>query len=366
MEIIIIGAGMIGASLAFEAVNLGARVTVLDAGERVSGTSGTSFAWVNAHGKPPRDYQQLNNAGIDAHQALQTRFPHRRWLHLTGSAEFRHPHDAAALAVQARQLTAWGYPARWRDKEALLVREPALARDAVPATPILWCEREGWLDTRLYINTLLDEVIAGGGSVATATAVAGIIRNNQRVTGVTLANGRALNADLVVNCCGRWADSQPFQPDLALPLAPTAGLLVRVPSAAAPVRHVLITPTFDVRPDGPGHSLICPNHLEVAWALTESPAARDQAAADLLREAARLLPGLRGITDYQVTTGIRALPKDGLPAVGPLPGLTGYYCMVTHSGVTLAALLATLAAREMVTGQTASALAPFRPDRLFS
>ncbi|MGL9774426.1 MAG: FAD-dependent oxidoreductase [Sodalis sp. (in: enterobacteria)] len=42
MDIIIIGAGVIGASLAFEAINLGASVTVLDAGERVSGTSGTS------------------------------------------------------------------------------------------------------------------------------------------------------------------------------------------------------------------------------------------------------------------------------------------------------------------------------------
>lgn len=365
MEIIIIGAGVIGASLAFEAINLGASVTVLDAGERVSGTSGTSFAWVNAHGKPPRDYQQLNDAGIDAHQALQARFPQHRWLHLTGSAEYRHPHDAPALATKAEQLTAWGYPVRWLDKETLLAREPALARDAVPTTPVLWCEREGWLDTRLYINTLLDAVTDGGGRLSTATPVAGIIRQGNHVTDVTLANGRTLYADRVVNCCGRWADSPLFQPDLAPPLAPTAGLLVRVPSAAAPVRHVLITPTFDIRPDGPDHSLICPNDLEVSWTLIESPTARDQAAAALLTQAARLLPGLRGLTDYQVTTGIRALPQDGLPAAGPLPGITGYHLLVTHSGVTLAALLATLTAQEVITGKPASLLAPFRPDRFF-
>ncbi|WP_050747879.1 NAD(P)/FAD-dependent oxidoreductase [Sodalis glossinidius] len=251
MDIIIIGAGVIGASLAFEAANLGTSVTVLNAGERVSGTSGTSFAWVNAHGKTPRDYQRLNDAGIDTHQELQARFPHHRWLHLTGSAEYRHPHDAPALAAKAQQLTAWGYPTHWLDKETLLAREPALARDAVPTTPVLWCEREGWLNTRLYIETLLDGVIDGGGSVATTTPVASIIRQGNRFTGVILASGRALYADRVVNCCGRWADCPLFQPDLAPPLSSTAGLLVRVPSAAAPVRHVLITPTFDIRPDGP-------------------------------------------------------------------------------------------------------------------
>ncbi|MBT9431914.1 hypothetical protein JZM24_06785 [Candidatus Sodalis endolongispinus] len=64
----------------------------------------------------------MNDAGIDAHQALQARFPQHRWLHLTGSAEYRHPHDAPALATKAEQLTAWGYPVRWLDKETLLAR----------------------------------------------------------------------------------------------------------------------------------------------------------------------------------------------------------------------------------------------------
>lgn len=364
MKIIIIGAGIIGTSLAWEAMKRGADVTLLDAGDRVSGTSGTSFAWVNAHGKPPLQYQRLNDAAIDAHQRLQAEFPASRWLHLTGSAEFRQPTETDTLQAEAARLEASGYSVSWLDTPSLLLREPALDTDTLPQTPVLWCEREGWLDTRLYIHTLLDALIARGGEVRTSTPVATIERRGNRVTGVTLANGERLEADIVVNCSGRWADSAPFQPDLAVPLAPSAGLLLRVPKTAAPVRHVLITSAFDVRPDGPNHSLICPNDLVVPWSLAESPAERDSAAKALLAQAAHLLPGLRGLTEYQVILGIRALPRDGLPAAGSLPGIEGYAVLVTHSGVTLAALLASLMAEELVAEKTSPTLEPYRPARL--
>jgi glycine/D-amino acid oxidase-like deaminating enzyme len=62
------------------------------------------------------------------------------------------------------------------------------------------------------------------------------------------------------------------------------------------------------------------------------------------------------------SVGLRPLPVDGLTIAGWVPVVAGLYVIVTHSGVTLAPILAELAARE-VEGALDPALAPFRPER---
>jgi D-hydroxyproline dehydrogenase subunit beta len=59
--------------------------------------------------------------------------------------------------------------------------------------------------------------------------------------------------------------------------------------------------------------------------------------------------------------GIRALPADRLPVVGP--ALEGLYVVVTHSGVTLAPVLGELVAGELIDERQGAALERFRPAR---
>jgi glycine/D-amino acid oxidase-like deaminating enzyme len=61
--------------------------------------------------------------------------------------------------------------------------------------------------------------------------------------------------------------------------------------------------------------------------------------------------------------GIRAMPADGHSVVGPQGGVSGYYVVVTHSGVTLAPFLGRAAAAEILQDRVDPRLAPFRPDR---
>jgi glycine/D-amino acid oxidase-like deaminating enzyme len=57
------------------------------------------------------------------------------------------------------------------------------------------------------------------------------------------------------------------------------------------------------------------------------------------------------------------MPADGRSSAGLLPSLPGYAEIVTHSGITLGALLARLVAEEITTGTVDPLLAPFRPER---
>jgi glycine/D-amino acid oxidase-like deaminating enzyme len=59
LNVIVIGAGVMGASAAFRLAEAGASVLVLEAGRVGGGTSGISFAWTNAHKKPPKPYHDL-------------------------------------------------------------------------------------------------------------------------------------------------------------------------------------------------------------------------------------------------------------------------------------------------------------------
>src|SRR6201982_1389331 len=70
IKTIVIGAGVMGASVAYRLAQAGAAVTVLEAARIGGGTSGISFAWTNAHKKPPKPYHDLNVAGMKAHAAL--------------------------------------------------------------------------------------------------------------------------------------------------------------------------------------------------------------------------------------------------------------------------------------------------------
>ena len=90
---IVIGAGVMGASVAYRLAQAGAAVTVLEAARIGGGTSGISFAWTNAHKKPPKPYHDLNVAGMKAHAALADEFGATPWWHGGGSLEWEAEPD---------------------------------------------------------------------------------------------------------------------------------------------------------------------------------------------------------------------------------------------------------------------------------
>jgi glycine/D-amino acid oxidase-like deaminating enzyme len=61
--------------------------------------------------------------------------------------------------------------------------------------------------------------------------------------------------------------------------------------------------------------------------------------------------------------GVRPMPQDERPIVGPVPGISGFYVAVTHSGVTLAPLVGQLVAQEITTSQPSPELAEYRIER---
>jgi glycine/D-amino acid oxidase-like deaminating enzyme len=366
MDIIVIGAGVIGAAVAYRLTQAGARVTVLEAAAAIGqGTSGRSFAWTNSNQKTPRVYHDLNVAGMQAHAALRDDFGALPWWHGGGSVDWYVTEaEQAAQRARVERLHAWGYGAEWITPAELKELEPDLDRAVVGDAPIAYYPEEGWLDPIPYVHAMLDAAQRAGAVVRTGARVEHVQVTGGRVDGVSLQGDGRLAADVVVNCAGRWADT--LGGPIALPLAPTVGLLVLTPPVRAGLRRIVHTSRVDVRPDGAGRLMLHADDGDTAVAAETEPAPTLAIARDLAERAARVLPGIGAVAPEAVRIGIRPIPADGFSAVGAMPGVDGYYVVVTHSGVTLSAFLARAVARELVDGISVAQLAPFRPGRLIN
>ena len=382
----VIGAGVLGASVAARLADAGMHVTLLDQDQPGHATSRWSFAWLNSNDKGPRPYHDLNQAGIRAWADLAPDLDGLAWYRPTGNIELATDDpERTELAARVRRLTEWGYPTRFIDAAEATHIEPSL-RPPGPAAMTAWFPGEGYLLTEPLIARLVTHAKSRG-AVLLVGEPGRVIGFDTSPTQIRTATGAVLEADEVVCCAGRWvpelaalagaastppaphAASTPPMPHAAsavpaagpapVPLeswaepgATAPGFVVRVgPVAAAGPQRVVHAPGIYLRPHSGG--LV---HLEAPDAAvdlhTPEPELR-RWAGELLSRARRTV---RGLDDARVVAHqvcVRPMPADGQSIVGRLPGAEWLYVAVTHSGVTLAAQLSRLIAAEL----TADALA---------
>jgi len=366
MKVIVIGAGVMGASAAFRLAEAGTDVLVLEAGRVGGGTSGISFAWTNAHNKPPRPYHDINVAGMKAHAALRQEFGSTPWWHGGGSLEWEPPEERAAQAANVERLQSWGYAAEWITPKQLHELEPDIDLATVGDAPIAYFPEEGWLDPIPYAHAMLSAAQRHGARLVCGARVTEITLTGDRVSGVRTADGTRHMAEVVVNCAGRWANEPMQEAGLRLPLSPTVGFLVFTPPVATGLSRVVRTPLIDARPDGAGRLMLHWNPTDATLSIDTKVGPDMPEARDLVARVRRLLPSIGEATPEAARIAIRPIPGDHLSAIGPMPRVHGYYLAITHSGVTLSPFLGRAVADEIARGQERSELANFRPARFFN
>ena len=402
MRFAVIGAGVLGASVAARLAAAGQQVTLLDQDQPGRATSRWSFAWLNSNDKKPRPYHDLNHAGLCAWAELAPDLDGPAWYRPVGHVELATSGQARAeLAARVQRLASWGYEARLIDASEALELEPSLLLEPSPdlagvsaETPDVsaetpasspppgqqaaaaWFPGEGYLLTEPLIERLVARAVSHGADLLTGEQghVTGLEARLAARPVVRTAAGSVLEVDQVICCAGRWvpglaalagaAGPVPLLP-WETPGATAPGLVVQIGpvSAAGPVRLVH-APGISLRTH-PGGLL----HLEAPDAAVDlhTPEAElSRWAAELLSRARRAVRGLDDarVVAYQVC--VRPMPADGQSIVGRLPGAPGVYVAVTHSGVTLAAHLADLITADLTSVAPVAELTPYRPDRFLA
>jgi glycine/D-amino acid oxidase-like deaminating enzyme len=371
-DVVVVGAGMLGAAVTYRLARAGARVTLLDAGEPGRGTSSTSFAWVNANNKPPLPYFRLNAEGMVAHRRLRDDVlaaggPHGgdrtpSWLNEGGGLELADAAGRDTLLAKAARLRSWGYRVDALDDQAAAELEPNLRRDGLVAAT--YCPDEAWVDAPRCVAAVVDAAAREGATVRPRTPVAGFRFERDRVAGVTLPGGESLPAARVVLTAGRWTDALARLAGVDVPLAPTCGLLAVTSPVSAAISRVVHVPGMNFRPDPSGGIVVQSGATDATVTPETRPDPALPGSATLLAGVTRYLPALAGARIVESRVGVRPMPADGFTLAGPVAERPGLYLAVTHSGVTLGPLLGELAAGELATGEAPPLLADFRPGRL--
>lgn len=365
LNVVVVGAGVIGAAVAADLARGGCGVTVLESGRFAAGTSGATFAWTNAGGKQPRSYFDLNVEGMQAHRRFASSVASCDWYHESGNLEWTA--DAEAQKEQERKvarLLEWGYQARWLDPKEVRSLEPDLALDMI-GSRVAYFPDEGWVDPARLVAALLSTARASGAQVRPHSAAVGMSTTGDRIDGVRTSDGETVRTDAVVNCAGPGADEVAALAGLDLPMRNTAGLLAYIAATAVAVGRVIHAPQVHLRPDGGGRLVL--RHISADAAVSTPDGgtwiAEPGAAEAMLHLAQELYPDLRDSKIEASRVGVRPIPIDGLPVLGRSATVENFHFAVTHSGVTLCLRVAELVGAE-VRGELVDELAPFRHSRL--
>ena len=366
-HVVVIGAGIVGASIAWRVAARGARVTIVDQAQPGSGASSHSFAWINAGAKEPVGYHNLNRRSLEMWSRFADALCEDVGLRWGGKVSWE-ANDEAAQALRARvhQLQSWGYPSRLISREELQELEPSLSIGAVAAAE--YSENEGQVEPQMVVDACLNRLRELEASIVTGAQVTGLRRDSQdRVGSVETAIGD-IDADIVVVAAGTETTAAAAMAGVYVPQAESPGVVIRtnpMPSLLQNVPVVYAPPLEDGRREI--HLRQCPDgRLMIGEGDQESLAEDDSQAHadDLLARACQHLPGLAGAAAVPVPVGWRPMPLDGYPVMGFAPETPNLYVALTHSGVTLAPALSQLAALEICDDARADAvLGPYRPER---
>jgi len=355
-KIAVIGAGIIGASIAYHLAARGAQVTVLEAKRPAAGATENSFAWLNAFSKQPHAYYDLNLLGILAWHRLQAELGSALPIQWGGMVRWSNT-DSSLERLQetlARQHE-WGYPTRLIGADAIGELLPGVTPG--PVASAVFSAVEGTVNPKHVAEILLAQAKRLGASVEYPAVVTGFDRDGDRVRAVRTAAG-AMDVDGVAIAAGLGTTALAGMLGANVPVHSSIGILAHTAAQPPMLSRIALGPGANIKqnPDG---GIVTGASFEGTPGLEATPELGNQ----LLRNAERFLPALKGVPLDFATAGHRVLPKDGFPIVGKLPGSANVHVAAMHSGMTLGALMGQLVSGEMLDGVRADLLADFRPER---
>lgn len=377
-DAIVVGAGIVGVSTAWELGRRGARVLVLDRGAVSGGTTGLGEGNVLCADKDAGPELSLTLRGRALYDEIEEWVGDAARIRRKG-ALIVHPDDRtwATEHARAERLQAAGVACSLVSGDEVRQLEPALTG---PVHGALLVPGDLQCDPRAITRALAARAEAEHDvEVREHAEVGGLLVEDGTVVGASLADGSVAHAAAVVVAAGPW--SRPLVEDagLVLPLEPRKGQLLRLELPTPDerfLRHKIVDGSYLMSATSPSPRRELTTVVETTWdghVVVGSSRERcgfdettDDALGDAMVERAgvRLVPALLGLRRAATWVGFRPWLPDHLPAIGPSARLPGLWLGTGHegAGVALGPVTGRLLA-QAITGEAASIAREFAPDR---
>jgi len=370
--VVVIGAGIVGATAAWQLARRGTDVVLVESGEAGRATSagaGIVQPWRPAATGPWGAYSDLAGATwpeLAADLAADSG-QDPSYATVGGLTLGR---DAAVLQAAADELTVARTVRGWAGLGDVEVLAPGEAARRFPVLrtdlPALWVGGVGRVDGRLFRDAAVRAAERAG--VRRLEGRAELVVGAGRVRGVRVG-GERVDADVVVLAAGAWTAGLVRPLGVELPLGPMRGqiLHVQVPDGGTAGWPTVMTSGAEF---GHHYLLAFPGGRVVVGATREPDAGFDHRVTvagqrQVLDAALTLAPGLADATVLETRIGFRPVTPDGLPLFGAVPGADGLLVAtgLGANGLTYGPLMGVLAAGLALGEQPPFDLTPFRPTR---
>lgn len=358
MRIVIVGGGVIGLMMARELLGAGQAVRLVErrgTGQEASWAGGgiVSPLW-------PWRYPPAVTA-------------------LAAVAQSAYPELAAALAVETgidpelspcgmllvdsedeRDALAW---AEAYDRPMSRVTGLAALRELEPGLGEgfhrgLWMPYIANVRNPRLLAALRASVLARGGEITEHDGVAAIETQGGRASAVRLTSGEQIAGDQIILATGAWTAALLAPFGLSLPIRPMRGQMLLYETAPGTLQHIVLAEGRYLIPRRDGH-VLCGSTTEDVGFDTHTTA---EARALLQGVAQRILPVLAQQAPVAHWAGLRPGSPNGIPWIGPVPGVDGLWVNAGHyrNGLVLAPASARLLVDLLLGRAPALDPAPYR------
>lgn len=343
-QVVVVGAGIVGASVTYHLARRGASVTLIDKGQPAGECTGKSFAWIGPQGlsSPP-------SQTIEEYRRLEHELYPRLRIKWSGALVWETDPE-----FFARDLAAAGYDAYLIERDEIARLEPNLREPP----PVAAFHADAGAIEPLETTQLLVRAAQDLGARVHFDTEVSLEVSGSRVTGVRIVE-HVFEADIVVVAAGVDTNLLVEPVGIKLPIESSPAMLVRLRTPGVLVKRIVASPPREVRQVS-DDIMVSPEMVSPEAAMADG---YEAVGERVLADVKRMLTGADNLTLDGVGLGWRPIPADGLPVVGFASQVEGLYLTVMHAGVNLAPAIGRWAAVEIVDGVTMSSLDACRPER---
>ncbi|MDR6868038.1 glycine/D-amino acid oxidase-like deaminating enzyme [Microbacterium resistens] len=334
--IVVVGAGIVGTSIAYHVARAGRAVLVLDRGMVAAGTTGDSFGWAGIAGNSATAIATgLRRGAAAAFLRLVDELDAPIALRRGGAIGWEETPEETAAYVRSHRDR--GHRVELITGDEVRRREPRL-REA-PAVAA-WAPDDVGVDPAALARALRDAALAHGAVFREQTTVDGIAVEQGMIRGVRIGDD-VIEAETVVLAAGTAIPALVRPLGLTVPIEASPCRLVRFATPEPLLAGVVSTPLFEARQLDDRTILAA---VDVDRGRVEVDAVRAEEELGVLHDA---LLGGEGITLIGTTVADRPIPRGGQPIVGPVDGVPGLYLASAHAAVSLSGAIGAKVARDL-------------------
>jgi glycine/D-amino acid oxidase-like deaminating enzyme len=340
-DVVVIGGGVIGASIAYHLAKRKVDVVLLEKGDAASGSSGACGGTIFLQTKSPGKHLEL---------ALQSS---RRFVHLEQElgAGFEYQRHGGMIIVErdeemrtmeqfVEKQNSIGLDVSLLDPKQARELEPALSEKILGAT---FSPMDAQVNPMFLTFAFLKAAQGLGAKILTNTRATGFQRTSHCVKSVKTDKGE-IHTGTVVNAGGVYAAEIGALLDLEIPVRPRRGQLLVTETIGPIISHCMLSAQYiaakfnpalaqkgggiSIEPTASGNFVLGSTREFVGFDKRVTP----EKLLHIAKNVGSIIPCLKNLNIIRAFAGLRPYTPDGLPILGTVAGLGGFVMAAGHEG----------------------------------